>query len=142
MAREAIADPWMFGWAWPLFGLAAAASTLAAAPFSRRFGHRRVWAAAALVMALGVASPLLFPGFAGIAVAALLVGATFMVITMSGLREAPHLVAPLTAAFAAGQIAGPLLVATSAAFAAPLLIASLLLTASAAALVFNPRRTP
>ena len=142
MAREAIADPWMFGWAWPLFGLAAAASTLAAAPFSRRFGHRRVWAAAALVMALGVASPLLFPGFAGIAVAALLVGATFMVITMSGLREAPHLVAPLTAAFAAGQIAGPLLVAASAAFAVPLIAASLLLTASAAALVFNPRRTP
>jgi MFS family permease len=142
MAKEAIADPWVFGWAWPLFGLAAAASTLAAAPFSRRFGHRRVWAAAALVMALGVASPLLFPGFAGIAVAALLVGATFMVITMSGLQAAPRLVAPLTAAFAAGQITGPLLVAASAAFAAPLIAASVLLALSAAALVFNPRRTP
>jgi Uncharacterised MFS-type transporter YbfB len=28
MARQAVQDPWIFGWAWPVFGLAAAASTI------------------------------------------------------------------------------------------------------------------
>src|SRR4051812_40387384 len=40
MARELVRDPALFGWAWPLFGLAAAASTL----YAGRFGNqRRVW---------------------------------------------------------------------------------------------------
>ena len=58
------------------------------------------------------------PGLAGIAIAAICVGGTFMVITMVGMQEARRvagaragrLMAAMTSAFAAGQIAGPLLV--------------------------------
>ena len=66
-----------------------------------------------------------------------------MVITMSGLKEANRLagtadprtlVAAITAAFAIGQIIGPLLAGwaydASGSFSAPLLVASLLLTIS------------
>src|SRR5207249_4135037 len=54
MARGEVADPALFGWAWPAFGAAAAASTLAVAVLSRHFTDRRLWAMSQLVMALGV----------------------------------------------------------------------------------------
>jgi len=41
---------------------------------------------AAAAMALGVASPVLVPGAAGIALAAILVGGTFVVITMAAMQ--------------------------------------------------------
>jgi hypothetical protein len=109
-------------------------------------GNRRLWALSQLVMAAGVAAPVLWPSLGGIMVAALLVGGTFMVSTMGGMQEAqivagPHatrLMAAMTAAFAAGQIAGPLLVATAVGphgdFSRPLSIACLLLLVSAGAL--------
>jgi len=112
MARDALGDPALFGWAWPLFGAAAAASTLAAVRIAR--GNRRLWIAAQLVMAAGVAAPVALPGLPGILLAAICVGGTFVVITLAGMREAAGrgaLVAAMTAAFAAGQITGPLLVA-------------------------------
>lgn len=112
MAREALGDPALFGWAWPAFGAAAAGSTLAASPLVRRFGSRRVWIAGHLVMAMGVIAPFVLPGPAGIATGALCVGSTFVVITMAGLQEGARagggrLMAAMTAGFAAGQIAGP-----------------------------------
>jgi MFS family permease len=116
MAREAIGDPALFGWAWPIFGAAACISTLAVARLGRRFGHRQLWLTAQLVLAAGVVAPLVFGGLAGIVLAALCVGSTFVVITMEGMqvarellgaRSAP-LMAAMTAAFAAGQIAGPI----------------------------------
>ena len=115
MARDSIADPAVFGWAWPLFGAAAAASTLAAAPLLSRWSNRGVWIAGHFVMALGVAAPLALGGMAGILLSSLCVGGTFMVITMVGLQEArsragahaARLMAAMTAAFAAGQIVGP-----------------------------------
>jgi hypothetical protein len=115
-ARETLGDPALYGWAWPLFGAAAAISTVVAAPLVRRFGERRVWFGGHLVMAAGVAAPHLLAGLAGFAASALLVGATFMVITMVGLQEArkhggAELLAAMTAGFAAGQIAGPAFVA-------------------------------
>ena len=69
-----------------------------------------------LLMAAGVVLPSLWLAPATIAVAALAVGGTFMVATMLGLQEArsraPHnptqLLAAMTAAFAIGQLAGPL----------------------------------
>lgn len=119
MARDSLADPSLFGWAWPLFGAAAIASTLAVAALPRRYGNRRIWVACHLVMALGVLGPFLLPGLPGILLASVCVGGTFVVITMVGLQEAqriagsqsPALIAAMTAAFAAGQIAGPALVA-------------------------------
>jgi hypothetical protein len=78
----------------------------------------RTWAACHLAIGLGAALPLLSRSGPAIALAALLVGGTFMVATLIALQQAralaPEQPAPLlarmTAAFALGQIAGPLLV--------------------------------
>ena len=139
MARDIVPDPLVFGWAWPIFGATAAISTLLAS----RGDNRRVWRIAAIVMALGVAAPLAVPGVAGVLGSALLVGSTFMVITMAGMQEArglggPALMAAMTAAFASGQIGGPLFVSALAhvpgGMTAALCTAAGLLVASALAL--------
>jgi MFS family permease len=148
LARETLGEASVYAWAWPIFGLAAAASTVAAAPLVRRLGERAVWIAGHLVMAAGVAMPLALPGVAGIAAGALCVGATFVVITMAGLQEARRLagaglLAGMTAAFAMGQIAGPAFVSLLAHAGGRLehasLAASLVLAVSA--LVLLLRRT-
>ena len=143
MAHRAIPDPSVFGWAWPIFGTAAAFSTLLAVALARRLGNRRLWMLASLVMAVGVGLPVIRPGIGAIVVAGLLVGGTFMVNTMVGLQEARQaagsdasgLIAAMTAAFGIGQIAGPICVSYAAevdgGFPLALLVASLLLVASA-----------
>jgi Na+/melibiose symporter-like transporter len=146
-ARETLRDPALYAWAWPLFGAAAAASTIAVTPLVRRLGERSVWIGGHLVMAAGVAAPLVVEGMAGIVVCALCVGATFVVITMAGLQEGRRvggtaLLAPMTAGFAAGQIAGPAFVALLDHAGAPIehasIAAAVLLVAAAFALL--PRR--
>jgi MFS family permease len=146
MARQAVQDPLIFGWAWPVFGLAAAVSTFAGALSARIGGNRRLWTVSQFIMALSVSLPVFLPGLAGIMLAAVGVGGTFMVITMAGMQEAravavadaTRLMAAMTAAFALGQIAGPILVSyastAGADFATPLLIASGALVVSACAL--------
>jgi len=146
MAREVVADPAVFGWAWPVFGASAAASTLAVSLLSGRYGSRAAWIGSQLAMAVGVAAPVFWPGIGGIVLSALFVGGTFVVITMVGVQEAravagahaPRLIAAMTAAFAAGQIVGPLSVSLMASaggnFSAALLIACFVLLASAGAL--------
>jgi hypothetical protein len=72
-----------------------------------------------LVMAAGVAAPLFVPGLAGILVSAVLVGATFVTMTLAGMQEARRLygaaarpvMAAMTSAFAVGQLLGPITVA-------------------------------
>ncbi|MFM9849743.1 MAG: YbfB/YjiJ family MFS transporter [Hyphomicrobiaceae bacterium] len=116
LARELVDDPQMFGLAWPVFGVAAAASTVVAARCFGRANRLRVWASSHLLMAVGVILPSLWLSPATIAIAALLVGGTFMVVTMVGLQEArawapgnpTAILARMTAAFATGQLAGPL----------------------------------
>lgn len=116
-ARLLVTDPAIFGLAWPVFGLAAAASTLLAGRLPATYSRRRQWAAAQLIMAAGVLLPALWTSIYAIVIAALCVGGTFMVITMLGMQEAQvrggnkarGLIAAITAAFAAGQLAGPLL---------------------------------
>src|SRR5882672_346421 len=147
MAWAEIHDPAVFGWAWPVFGAAAAASTLVAATLSARVGNRRVLAVSQLVMAFGVALPAFVPGLVPVMVSALCVGGTFMVTTMGIMQEAravggsspTRLIAALTAAFALGQIAGPLLAARFAGpgadFSVPLLAASLVLVAGTLGLI-------
>ena len=116
LAREVVDDPQMFGLAWPVFGIAAALSTIVTA---RHFGHAnrlRVWAVSHLLMAAGVVLPSVWLTPVTIAIAALLVGSTFMVVTMIGMQEArarapsnpTALLGLMTAAFAIGQLAGPL----------------------------------
>ena len=117
MARHTIQNPWVFGWAWPVFGAAAAASTMLGAVSARASDDRRRWRQASAVMAVAVALPAVVPGMTGIVLAAVGVGGTFMVITMMGMREAKavagpdatRLMAAMTAAFALGQIGGPLI---------------------------------
>jgi MFS family permease len=154
MARELVQDPLVFGWSWPIFGLAAALSTLTAAAGARFVGNRRLWALSHLGMALGVSAPIVWPTIGGIMAAALLVGGTFMVGTMSGLQEAQRvsgprattLMAAMTAAFATGQIGGPLLVSSAVGphgdFSRPLLVACLLLVVSAGVLFRRGADTP
>ena len=147
MAKEITAEPQLFGWAWPMFGAAAFVSTLFAAPVQRILSHRSVWIWSQFLMALGVAIPLAVPGLPGILLAALLVGGTFMVITMAGMQEARRvagfqaraLMAAMTAAFALGQILGPALISillqARGRFAAALVLAAALLALSAASLL-------
>jgi MFS family permease len=116
MARQVVDDPAVFGVAWPILGSAAALSTIVVAPLIDRVNRLRMWACSHLVMAAGVALPTIWLSKEAIAVAALLVGGTFMVITMLGLQEArarspdnpTTILGRMTAAFAIGQLAGPL----------------------------------
>lgn len=152
-ARQAVADPLLFGWSWPLFGVAGALSTLAAAQLTGRWTDRGIWVGGYVVMALGVALPAFGAGLAPLLLSALAVGGTFLVITMAALREArslagsaaPELIAAMTAAFAVGQILGPLaagyLLEVEGTFAPALLAAATVLLGSAAALTVDARRT-
>jgi MFS family permease len=116
LAREVVDDSQVFGLAWPVFGIAAALSTIVIGGRLAHANRLRAWAISHSLMATGVVLPSLWLAPATIAVAALAVGSTFMVATMIGLQEArlraPHnptrLLAAMTAAFAIGQLAGPL----------------------------------
>ncbi|TWO70973.1 YbfB/YjiJ family MFS transporter [Caenimonas sedimenti] len=115
LARGVVDDPRLFGLAWPLFGATAALSTLLASWVQRHASRLQVWAACQFAMGVGVLLPSLWLNGATIAASALLVGGTFMVITLAGVQEmrarapaqAALWVGRITAAFAAGQIAGP-----------------------------------
>jgi len=152
MAHRYITDPAVFGLAWPVFGAAAALSTWIAARWLRVVDNRRLWAGAYVLMAIGVGLPVAWSGLAAILVAALLVGGTFMVVTMAGLREARAVapesatafIAAITAAFALLQVLGPLVVSALAhlrdGFDASLLAAVAVLLAAAFALWRPVRR--
>lgn len=118
MARQLVSDPLIFGLTWPIFGAAAALSVAFASRWLSAWPRRKVWAAAQAVMALGTLLPLCQQSLWMLTASAVLVGGTFMVATMAGLQLARErmpsnptpLLARMTAGFAAGQIAGPLLV--------------------------------
>jgi MFS family permease len=115
LAREVVDDPQIFGLAWPVFGIAAALSTVVTARCFGQSNRLRVWAASHVLMATGVVLPSLWLTPLTIAISALLVGSTFMVVTMIGMQEArarapgnpTALLGLMTAAFAIGQLAGP-----------------------------------
>lgn len=150
-AREYIGNPAVFGWVWPLFGLAAALSTVFASKLIKRYSLRSLWAMSQWVMALGVIAPVFAVNGVTLVIAALGVGGTFMVATMAGTQEArrlggaqgARLIALNTAAFAAGQIAGPLTVTLfpggSHALLWPSVIAALVLAASSITLSLTAR---
>lgn len=139
LAREYIDNPAVFGWVWPVFGAAAALSTLAAARFGDRLAPWRLWTGAQWVLAAGVLAPVFSLNVVTLLTAAVCVGGTFMVITMAGIKEVLRVAGPqasqgigmMTAAFAAGQIAGPLTVSllagSSSAFRVASIIAALAL---------------
>ncbi|MGI9480437.1 MAG: YbfB/YjiJ family MFS transporter [Hyphomicrobiaceae bacterium] len=143
MAQQSISSPLIFGWGWPIFGIAAAISTLLSAHMHRVYTNRQIWVFSQLVMAAGLLLPAIAANIATVTASAICVGGTFMVVTMAGLNEAhrmagngnaQRLVAMMTAAFAFGQIAGPALAGwmyeSSGSFSAPLIAATALLSAS------------
>jgi predicted MFS family arabinose efflux permease len=149
MAKEIVAEAYLFGWAWPAFGAAAVFSTLCVARLSARVSHRAAWIGSHLVMALGLVVPLVVRGLPGILAAALLVGGTFVTITMVAMQEARSsagpqaraLMAAMTSAFALGQIVGPLTVSLlPRGFAPALMLAASILVVSALFLIKGERR--
>jgi len=162
LGRQLFPDPAVFGWAWPVFGLAAAVSTVAAGGWLARAGARRVFVAGVFVAALGVAAPALSPGLATLIASALCVGGSFMVVTMAAFQLAregaptpaagARVVAAMTAAFALGQLLGPLTVhapapggaaagSLAATLVAPSLAAAGLLIVAALAMLAGRRPT-
>ncbi|HYF18342.1 MAG TPA: YbfB/YjiJ family MFS transporter [Ramlibacter sp.] len=116
LAREVVPDPRLFGLAWPVFGVTAAVSALVAAAVLRRVSRVQVWACSSFAMGVGTLLPALWRNGWTIGLSALLVGGTFMVVTLAGVQETrarvrgdptPHL-GRMTAAFAVGQIVGPI----------------------------------
>lgn len=118
MARELAPDPLVFGLTWPLFGLAAILSVAIVAIWLPSQPRRRVWAGSHAVMAVGTALPVVSHALWAIAASAVLVGGTFMIVTMAAMQLAREirpddptpLLARMTSGFAAGQIAGPVVV--------------------------------
>jgi MFS family permease len=152
MAWQRVSNPLVFGWAWPVFGVAAAISPLLAAGWSRLIGNRRVWILSHCVMAFGVALPVFSPAISSIMIAAFLIGATFMINALASMQEAQvvagregaaGLMAAMITGFGTGQIAGPLLlsylIGPAFDFSLPLLIAAGALIASAYALAASDR---
>jgi uncharacterized protein (TIGR02265 family) len=135
---------------WLLVGLAAAPSVALWGRIARRIGSGRAYAVAAFLEALGVAASVLSPGVAGIVVAALLLGGTFMGLTALGLIEARRLasgdprrtLARMTAAFGLGQILGPAAAGALSDATGSFVLPSLLAAAAllAAAVLALPRR--
>ncbi|MCP4071503.1 MAG: YbfB/YjiJ family MFS transporter [Hyphomicrobiales bacterium] len=150
MARDIIPDPVLFGWAWPIFGFAAFLSTFFAVRLERRYSIREIWFASQVILAAGLLFPVIFPHITTIIISGICVGGTFMIITMMGMKEthrlAPsqdimHHLAVMTAAFASGQIIGPVFASTifalTQSFSASLVFASVLLIITAVALLKN-----
>jgi hypothetical protein len=116
-ARALVDNPLVFGLAWPVFGVTAAVSALLAGWALRHYTRMQVWVFSQVLMGLGVLLPSLWLNMGTIALAALFVGGTFVVVTLAGVQEAralavgnpTALVARMTAAFAFGQLAGPIL---------------------------------
>ena len=133
VARSLVPDPAVFGWTWPLFGLAAALSTIAVSTIVQAVAPRKIAGWSLVVMAGGVLLPVLQESLVSVAVSAVCVGGTFMVMTMAGLQEARRvargaptkLMSALTSAFAIGQFAGPILISTGKSPAQALLTPSL-----------------
>jgi predicted MFS family arabinose efflux permease len=134
-----------------VFGLAAAVSTITASLTLRNIAPRKVWALCHLVMAVGVAGPVVVSGIGMLLVAAIAIGGTFIVLTTAAMQEArhvagnaaPRLMAAMTAAFAIGQLLGPLVVSalssTAQALYAPSIAAAVLLIAGAGILIASRR---
>lgn len=152
LARGYIDNPATFGLIWPVFGAAAAVSTLASVRLFRGLAPRQLWMRAKWVLAAGVLLPALWVNVPTLLVSAVCVGGTFVVITMAGLKEALRLggapaslaIGVMTAAFGAGQIAGPLMVSlfgrSDHGFAWASLIAAASLVAGNCALLFSDHR--
>ena len=151
-----IAKQWLSGQSylliWPFFGLAAALSVVLSQGLQRRYNNVSllgVWRVSQIIMAIGTLLPALWQSLAGLMLSALMVGGTFMVVTMAGLQVAAsqvthypkyNLSALMTASFAFGQLIGPLaaLIATGKNIWLALLPVSAIILLIGVALLWRP----
>lgn len=151
-----IAKQWLPGQSylliWPFFGLAAALSVVLSQELQRRYNNLTllgVWRVSQIIMAVGTILPAFWQSLTGLMLSALMVGGTFMVVTMAGLQVAAsqvthypkyNLSALMTASFAFGQLIGPLtaLVATGKNIWLALLPVSAIVLLIAVALLWRP----
>ena len=129
---------------WALVGVTAAPSVALWNRVARRVGPGTAMAAACALEAVGVVASVSGGGLGALALAAVLLGGTFVGVTYLGLAEARlrwsgeprRAVAAMTAAFGAGQIVGPGLAGTlrdrTGTFLWPTLLAALALLLAAA----------
>jgi predicted MFS family arabinose efflux permease len=111
-AEVRVLEPWV----WTLFGLAAIPSVTVWNWLGKRIGILNAFAAACAIEAVGVATSVEWVTIPGICLSALLLGGTFMGITVLGFMAGrmlsaghPHQAfARMTASFSLGQMAGPL----------------------------------
>jgi predicted MFS family arabinose efflux permease len=104
-------------WVWTLFGLAAIPSVTVWNWLGKRIGILSAFAAACAVEAVGVATSVEWVTIPGVCLSALLLGGTFMGITVLGFMAGrilsagnPHRTfARMTASFSIGQMVGPAL---------------------------------
>jgi predicted MFS family arabinose efflux permease len=102
-------------WVWMLFGLAAVPSVPLWQRFGETIGPLRAYGVACLVEAGGVIASVDWVSIPGVAVAAILLGGTFMGLTALGLMSARTLaegqsqrvIGLMTACFGIGQMVGP-----------------------------------
>ncbi|HTW86064.1 MAG TPA: YbfB/YjiJ family MFS transporter [Candidatus Sulfotelmatobacter sp.] len=139
--------------AWIVVGLVAIPSMAFVAMATRRFGAPRALIVATAVQALTFLGPILLPGALGVAVIAVGLGGTFIVITALstaiGRSMAPHrsnfVVGLMTVIYGAGQVAGPLLATwislTTGSYRPALVDASIALVAGTVALIVGIGRT-
>ena len=154
MARQVVDDPAVFGWAWPVFGAAAAVSTFVVSAITGSVDNRHLWSAGHIILATGVVLPVIRPGIGAIIASALLVGAMFTIITMAGFSEARAvrgaaargLIGALASAFAVGQIVAivgvSVAVRVGGGLDGALAVSGVLLAGSAAALLIGKRSGP
>ena len=155
MAQEMVPSPLIFGWSWPIFGSAAVLSTVLVSRLTARMSDRYIWLISQNVMAVGLLLPALWTDLAAVIIGGICVGSTFMVITMTGIKEAHRVagsrqvqvqVAAMTAAFAVGQMIGPAIAGViydvSGSFAYPLIMASGCLALTAVLLLSSPAKAP
>jgi predicted MFS family arabinose efflux permease len=104
-------------WVWTLFGLAAIPSVTIWSWLGKRIGVLSAFAAACALEAVGVATSVEWMTIPGVCLSALLLGGTFMGITVLGFMAGrilstgnPHRTfARMTASFSVGQMVGPML---------------------------------
>jgi predicted MFS family arabinose efflux permease len=104
-------------WVWTLFGLAAIPSVTVWSWLGKRIGILNAFAAACAIEAVGVATSVEWVTIPGVCLSALLLGGTFMGITVLGFMAGrmlsaghPHRTfARMTASFSIGQMVGPML---------------------------------
>lgn len=114
IARAMLDDPATIAGAWPLLGVTAAVATIVVACVDAGAPLRR-WIRAQTMLTAAVGLAAAWPRAPAIVGAALVVGATFMVITMAGIQEirrrsdgeATASIGRMTASFAIGQTLAP-----------------------------------